>query len=289
MSAVSQLTGMQVPYFASMDFDGFVKMVDRVGGLDVTIDNTFTDDAYPNDATGGYLPPQTFIKGVEHMDGQRALIFARSRHASGSEGSDFARSKRQQKILEAFKAKVQSLNLLSNASTLNDLTSIVADHLHTNMEPAEILHLADILKTPGTQVISQSVDDTGGIFCDDTSTGIYYLVPCGNVSDQQIKDFFAKGFEFAAVRNEGASIIIENSENTSDTYNKIKDELKAAGVAVYEVAYRGIPLAQSVLYEVHAKPATENLIENELSIASQPKPSELVAGSDLVLIIGGGQ
>ena len=109
---MQNLTGLQVPYFAVMDFSGFEKAIDQVGGVDVTVDRTFTDYQYPDSGTG-YLPPQTFTAGPQHMDGARALIFARSRHAAGVEGSDFARSQRQQKIIDAFKQKVLSMNLVS--------------------------------------------------------------------------------------------------------------------------------------------------------------------------------
>ena len=74
---VQNLTGLQVPYFAVMDFSGFEKAIDQVGGVDITVDRTFTDYQYPDNGTG-YLPPQTFTAGPQHMDGATALIFARS-------------------------------------------------------------------------------------------------------------------------------------------------------------------------------------------------------------------
>ena len=79
---VSNISGLEIPYFAVMDFKGFEKSIDLLDGIDVQIDRTFTDYTFPNN-TEGYLPPVTFKEGQERMDGERALIFARSRHAAG--------------------------------------------------------------------------------------------------------------------------------------------------------------------------------------------------------------
>jgi LCP family protein required for cell wall assembly len=310
-TAATNLSGFEIPYFVAMDFQGFVEAINKVGGLDVTIDNTFTDSLFPNDATNGYLPPQTFTKGTEHMDGERALIFARSRHGTGIEASDFARSKRQQKILEAFKQKVQSLNILSNSSTLNDLLSILANHLHTNIEPNQLLHLASILKSPNLKVISQSLDQDSGLICPKINdSGIYVLVDCAGVSEMQIQNFFANGFQAgnsaagasgssansnsaintSDIAKEHARIILENSGTDQQLYDTTRQALKSAGMAVYEVPYRGIPLATSVLYEIDSSaPLSEKFIEQKLGIIHQPKPKQMTAKSDLVLIVGGGQ
>jgi len=112
--------------------------------VDIKIDRTFTDYQYPDSGTG-YLPPQTFTAGWEHMDGARALIFARSRHAA-ARSSDFARSTRQQKVIQAFKDKTLNLNLITDSGKINSLLGTFADHFHTNI-PGEIYHLYSLIKT----------------------------------------------------------------------------------------------------------------------------------------------
>lgn len=115
---VSQLLGLKVEKGVALDFAGFKKAVDLLGGLDVEVERSFDDFYYPipgreNDDCNG--DPQFrcryehlhFEKGKTHMDGELALKFARSRHATDSaEGTDFARSRRQQKIIFAFKNKL---------------------------------------------------------------------------------------------------------------------------------------------------------------------------------------
>ena len=289
--AVSELTGLDIPYYASLDFHGFVKAVDTVGGLDIDVPDTFTDSQYPNDATNGYLPPITFYKGTEHMDGARALEFARSRHAPGIEGSDFARSKRQELVLQAFKQKVKKLNLLTDSSKIANLLGILADHFHTNIDPSQILHLEKMLNNPAAQIYAESLDQDTGLICPGTaSDGEWILHPCDGVSDAQIKQFFQDGLKIAQIKSEHPSIIMENAGIGDKTFDEIKSQLQEAGAQVYMGAYNGIKLDENVLYEIHPEPLTEKILESELDIPSaQAKPDGMVAHSDLVLIIGNQQ
>lgn len=167
--AAETVTGLDIPYFAVIDFTGFVSAVDNVGGLDVVVENTFTDATFPNDYpkdTKGYLSPVTFTKGPAHMDGRTALIFARSRHSGdANEGSDFARSERQKKILTAFKDKVLALNL-GNLSTINNLLSDFTENFRTNLEPYEMKRLLDLSeKVTGDTSFSFSLEPDGILLC----------------------------------------------------------------------------------------------------------------------------
>jgi len=109
--------GQRIPYAAVVNFSEFEELIDFFGGIDVVVDRSFTDKKYPiagkeNDPCDG--DPEyacryetiSFAKGINHMDGKTALKFARSRNAEGIEGNDFARAKRQQKIVEAVKDKL---------------------------------------------------------------------------------------------------------------------------------------------------------------------------------------
>lgn len=281
--AVSELSGENVPYFASIDFSGFVKAVDQVGGLDIQVDNTFTDSQYP-DSNNGYLPPITFTAGREHMDGTRALEFARSRHGNNGEDSDFARSKRQEKILSAFKEKIQQMGLLDKTSELNSLISILADHAHTNIEPNQVLHLASILKNGTWQITSHSLDLSTNLICENANSPIgYILQPCPGVNQQQINDFFTAAF--SPVKNEAASVILENAGASQDYYNSTLAQLTVEGMTVYQVNYKGLPLTQTALYKINDKPATISYLEKLLNVQAMPKPAQMTAKTDMVIFL----
>jgi LCP family protein required for cell wall assembly len=172
--AAEQITGLKIPYYAVVDFKGFVKAVNSVGGLDITIDRTFTDASYPDDRFG-FMTPVTFTKGVEHMDGNRALIFARSRQGNNNEGSDFARGERQKKIIEAFKQKVLDLDL-TKLTTINNLLSDFTENFRTNLEPHELKRIGDLAKDIGSdKIYSLSLEPQGDLICSalvDPKTGI---------------------------------------------------------------------------------------------------------------------
>jgi len=114
MKAVSQVLGIQIDYWISMDFVGFRRFIDAIGGVDVNVERAFTDTEYPNNDDADVDPSYRtvhFDAGLQHMDGETAITFARSRHAP-EDGSDFGRSRRQQLLMEAVKDKVVSVETI---------------------------------------------------------------------------------------------------------------------------------------------------------------------------------
>ena len=122
---VETIIGQPIHYAAAINFSQFEELINFLGGVDVNIENSFIDKEFPitgkeNDLCNN--DPEykcryktiSFTKGTALMDGQNALNFVRSRHAIGAEGTDFAREKRQQKVIEAIKNK-----LLAFAKKLN--------------------------------------------------------------------------------------------------------------------------------------------------------------------------
>jgi LCP family protein required for cell wall assembly len=294
--AAENLTGLQIPYFTELDFSGFQQAIDQVGGVDLTVDRTFTDYQYPNDATNGYLPPLTFTAGPQHMGGTTALEFARSRHAAGYEGSDFARSQRQQKIIEAFKAKVLSLNLITNAITLNSLLSTFADHFHTNLSPAEILRLYTLIKQNNIKdFISLSLDPSTSLICPDimADTGAYILAPCPGKTALDIQNFFKNTFTTGKVTQEKAIVWLSDPAGNTASYNTAYNELTAAGSTVYQFTYKGQAPSQTIFYQDNPKPATAEFIKNTFNATevTLAPPGMTVDKSkvDLIVILGGNQ
>lgn len=162
-STVGSVTGVYPTYVVVIDFSGFVKLVDLLGGIDVNVENTLVDHAYPDEgkekelcgvtedgmasfsaqiatgsATDADIFPCRFVdlrveKGLQHMNGDLALKFVRSRHAFGSEGSDFARSRRQQLVINAVRNKILSLGTLANPVKVIGIINILRDNIHTDI------------------------------------------------------------------------------------------------------------------------------------------------------------
>lgn len=183
---VSKVVGQPVDYVVRIDFDGFIKAVDLLGGLDILVDQTFDDYAYPiggkeNDTCGKegedfekaataasqleafpcrYMHVH-FDEGPQHIDGETALVFVRSRHALGPEGSDFARSKRQSKVISAFREKLFSAGTLLNLPKMLSLYNVLKDSIDTDIQQEEFDDFLKIAQKMREAQITSGVIDEG--------------------------------------------------------------------------------------------------------------------------------
>ncbi len=158
-SAISEAIDQPVDYTVIIDFSVFEKAIDTVGGLDITVDRPFTDLKYP--VVGRESDPcepcryQTvgFTAGPQHLDGATALKFVRSRNAEGDEGTDFARSARQEKLISALKQKV-----LSSPAKAFQLKSILLEGIITDISPDLYFPLARLaLKSARTKLRTATI------------------------------------------------------------------------------------------------------------------------------------
>jgi len=188
--AVSQALGdiLEIPidYYLRIDFQGFANIIDELGGIEVEVENTLEDFKYPimgmeeADDYEARFEHLYVEKGLQKMDGDLALKFARSRHAGGAEGSDFARAKRQQLILEAVKKKLMSKWNLFKPKMITDILGEVEDHVSTNLQIWEILKLWDMFKdTSKDNIINKILDNSpNGLLTEMiTAEGAYILTP----------------------------------------------------------------------------------------------------------------
>lgn len=142
-NVVEEIVGVPIHYWARVDFEAFVQGVDAVDGVDLYVENAFTDYMYPR---AGYENASwderyelvTFETGWQHMDGETALKYARSRHALGVEGSDFARSARQQNVISAVANKVLTSETLFSLDRLRGLYGAVSNNVATNIQLGEM-------------------------------------------------------------------------------------------------------------------------------------------------------
>lgn len=88
----------------------------------------------------------SFEKGQMNMNGAIALMYVRSRHGTNGEGSDFSRSKRQQKVLEAVKAKILSLETLANPAKVADLVKELNKSIDTDISVKDALEFYKLSK-----------------------------------------------------------------------------------------------------------------------------------------------
>jgi LCP family protein required for cell wall assembly len=128
--------GIPVDHYVRTDFDGFIGIVDTLGGVDIPV-HCRLEDHWPYRDENGEYPLRVLEPGVHHMDGETALWYARSRMTSGV----FARERRQQQVLQAIWRKARGLDLLPRVPQLWDqLRSMVV----TDMEFDDVVQLAGV-------------------------------------------------------------------------------------------------------------------------------------------------
>lgn len=115
---VSKVFNQPVHAFVRVDFSAFEKVIDDLGGVDVDCQRSFYD----------YLFKDGFQRGPHHLNGKRALAYARYRYILGPEGDNFARELRQQQVMNALRDKLQkaspatAMHLIQTATTLSSAT-----------------------------------------------------------------------------------------------------------------------------------------------------------------------
>ena len=128
--------GIRIHYYARASFEGFVQIVDALGGVDIAVEcplhDTFPDAQSPTGQTDVDLLP-----GIHHFDGKHALWYVRSRHGS----SDFDRNRRQQQMLRAMYSQIVTINVIPK---LPELWSALKETVSTDLGLGEMLYLANV-------------------------------------------------------------------------------------------------------------------------------------------------
>lgn len=147
MRTLEQLYGIDISYYARVNFSSLVKIVDTLGGVDVDSDFDFT-------VSEGFH----FTEGKNHLNGEQALAFSRERYSF--EDGDNQRGKDQQKVLTAILNKAMSPAILSNASAL---IADVSDSVQTNMTQEEMAKFIKMQLNDGASwtIESQSASGNG--------------------------------------------------------------------------------------------------------------------------------
>jgi|GEM_PF-239504 len=188
---ITAILGVPIHYTVKVNFNGFVKIVDAIGGVTVDVENSIHDPYYPKGETI-YFETFDLAAGLQKLDGATALKYARSRKTT----SDFDRAKRQQSLMSAIKEQALNINLLTDPGKIQALYNSIADSIETNLSISEIIELAKIAKdipkdSIQSRVISDDFTSCGGFLYPpnrDYFAGASVLLPAGNNFDE-IKKF----------------------------------------------------------------------------------------------------
>ena len=137
--AIGELVGRKLDGMVVVKLQGFVRLINAIGGLDINVPEAVYDHKYPLENGNGYV--QVAIrKGKQHMSGRRALMYARSRHMD----SDYGRMERQQIVLSALGKQLLKEPIIVR---LPELLEIAKDNLWTNLRTSDLPDLAKLAES----------------------------------------------------------------------------------------------------------------------------------------------
>jgi LCP family protein required for cell wall assembly len=252
------IVGQKIPYYARVDFDAFEELIDELGGVKIYVDKSFTDTMYPTE--DGKYETISFPAGWQTMDGATALKYVRSRHGNNGEGSDFARSLRQQKLLAAIKKRIFSFQTIFQPGTISKILKTVDKHFSTNLNLQQIFKLLQYAKDIDTEKINFKIlnDAPDGLLYAANVNGAYVLQPnAGNWSEisEVVKNIFDENYKIASpakppvfaeaptdkpaekIATTGAKVKVEirNGTEINGLASRVSEKLKVAGFSIVQI------------------------------------------------------
>ena len=271
---VSQNLGINVNYYALVDYNAFRDAVNAVGGIDINIQSTDPRGLY--DPNTDYVTHSVLVKlsnGVQHLNGEQALDLARARGDSASSYgfplSDFDRTTHQRQELVALKTKATSSGVLANPIKLTQLMNAVGTNVKTDFSPSEVHRLYDISKNISSgQIQSVSLNNVNGndlLANYTTNSGESALIPAAGLDDYSaIQAYLKKLMSNNPIVKEGATIVVLNGTDTSGLAAKASLALTTKGLTVSGTGDASALQPTSLVIDNSAgkKPASLQLLES---------------------------
>lgn len=297
---IEEVTDMEIQYHAMVDFNGFVKIIDAVGGVDINVENSFTDYQYPE---GYSYKTISFKAGPQTMDGQTALEYARSRHSQqNNEGSDFSRAKRQQKVIVALQEKILNTSTLTNPKSLMGIFSSVANNIKVSEFTIDDiqagLNLAKDFQNNNGRSYSLVLDPSAGNYSliavnikEDGAYGIQPKLGLGQYTD--IKKYVQLFLLHPQLYSEKATVYVYNVGLGAQEASKKVADLKKA-YPYLKITYSGTKYSNkegSAIYSNTPNTYLRTIAEyaQSLGITQITKPEYITAnlnGGDVTILLG---
>ncbi len=217
---VEAFLGVPVNYVAQIDFRGFQRVVDTLGGVALDVPRPLLDPAYPTDDYGYervYIPA-----GLQVLDGASALRYARSRHSS----SDFDRSRRQQQVLRAILSEVRARGLLSQAALLPALVGDIEQSVSTTMPLGDLdtlRGLADLAqRLEPDRIVQLSINPNDVAVAQEIGSDIYW-------DKDDVAALMARLMAGPEANAEVARVQVQNGAEVQGLASQVTAALRARG------------------------------------------------------------
>lgn len=296
MRTVEYNLGVPIHHYVRLNFQAFIELVDRIGGIDIYVEEEINDPTYPsNDPADPYgYDPLYIPTGWVHMDGELALKYARTRH---SPGGDFDRARRQQQVMRAILEKVTRLDLLPQlVSQAPELWVTLNDSVKTDLQLDEIVSLAYLAtQIPEENIRTAVIGEECTMFWT-TPDGQQVLVPIRDCVRQVRDSVFATPVTpspsedlSTQLTQEAATVEVQNGTGTAGLAHSTGEFLRDHGINVIsETNADRFDYAESRIYVYTGKERTAEAIAQLLNLP----PTAVVAVPagqaevDIVVVLG---
>ena len=272
--------GLPVHYYVRVGFQGFVKIIDTLGGVNVDVDCPLSDRFPDPDSPTGFTDLD-LSPGIYRLDGKMALYYSRSRLST----SDYDRSRRQQKVIRGIWEQALRLDILPK---IPELWQTLGDTFQTDLSLEQVLTLAYL----GTQMEPQNIH---GHFIDRTMVsgwhtpqGAQVLLP-NHERIRQVVDQFLAPPPLDLVWAEGARVEVQNGTDLADWTELVASRLRWQGVQVVSVGPADrFDYQQSLMIDYTDKPHTLALLSRILYLPPDRIQRQLDFSSpvDIRIILG---
>ncbi|MCA9345939.1 LCP family protein [Candidatus Saccharibacteria bacterium] len=288
--SASEVLGIPVHYYVMVDFTAFKEAIDTVGGITIDVKEPLYD------ATMAWLnkgSPLIADKGMQTFDGNRALMYARSRH--GSARGDFDRTERQREVILALEQKVLTLGTFSNPFKVVELINTLGDNVRTDLNgTGELKRLYEIMQNIGAdKFVSIGLADPPNILVGtDNVNGQSIVEPLeGLYQYDKIHSYIRNTLLDPFLKQENARIVILNGTATPGLATEREKELKSYGYNIVKIDNAPTDnYAKTVLVDVtNSKPFTLSYLEKRLGLVKTTQNIEGLPTSetaDFVIILG---
>lgn len=285
---IEETMGIPVHYHAMVDFEGFKKAIDTVGGVDVNAPSEVYERMWL-----GFPYVLDVQPGWQSFDGTRALAYARSRYTSPR--GDFDRSERQRAILVALKDKILTLGTLGNPLKMSQLLGDFGDHVQTNLTVDEMMRLYEIGQTIDSSKIASVglADPPNDYVVTDNIGGQSVVVPKAGVYDYKaIQNFIRNKLKDGYLADENATVMVLNGTYTPGLAGRTSEELESYGYNLSPVADAPTKgYQQTVIVDLRngEKKYTKRYLEQRFGTTAVPNlpDSTITPGmADFVIILG---
>jgi LCP family protein required for cell wall assembly len=283
-ATLGELYDLDIKYFVEVNFDGFKKVVDSVGGVTINVQVPVVDDAFPG--TTGRAQRLYIPSGIQHMDGDQALRYARSRNTS----DDFDRGARQQRVLLSLREQADPQILLPR---LPELVEALKSAVRTDIPLDQLDELLGLASEVDTTNIRSYVL-TPDFYQNEVLSG-YWLEPRVDRIRAAVRDAFTADPADQALRErlagEGAGVWVLNGTNSGNRGTRLAGYLEFHGLAAS--APRQAPegkVPKDTVITVYngaetAMPATIAYLEDLFGVKVKTATDSTIR-TDIIIVIG---